>query len=311
MKIQLNERSVSVADGTTLFALRDQEKPGADVLIYNGAALVDDVVLVEGDRVTLIRRGEVPPAEELEALLTARHTPGVHEQIRQSVVGIAGLGGLGSAVAVAVARIGVGKLILVDVDVVEPSNLNRQQYFIDQIGFTKAAALEENLRRINPYVQVETHCVRVTPGNIAELFGSVDVLVEAFDRADQKAMLLQSFSGKPIVAASGVAGYGRGEGIGVRKMGERIYIVGDLETGAAPGCGLMAPRVGIAAHMQANLVLRILLGEDNTGAEERKSVGHKRTQETQKQPGISTDSGPEGRQRPLSKCVQFWVKERI
>ncbi|MBN2685459.1 MAG: sulfur carrier protein ThiS adenylyltransferase ThiF [Pontiellaceae bacterium] len=262
MNIQLNERMIGVADGTTLFVLRDQEKPGADVLIYNGAAMVDDVVLTEGDHVTLICRGEVPPAEELEALLMARHTPGVHERIKQSVVGIAGLGGLGSAIAVALARIGVGKLILVDFDVVEPSNLNRQQYFIDQIGCTKAAALEENLRRINPYVRVEAQCVRVTPDNIAELFGGVDVLVEAFDRADQKAMLLQSFSGKPIVAASGVAGYGGGEGIGVRKMGRQIYIVGDLETGAVPGCGLMAPRVGIAAHMQANLVLRILLGEE-------------------------------------------------
>ena len=86
-------------------------------------------------------------------------------------------------------------------------------------------------------------------------------MVEALDRADQKAMLLQSFKGAPIVAASGLAGYGPGDTIGVRRMGENIYIVGDLETGAAPGCGLMAPRVGIAAHMQANIVLRLLLGE--------------------------------------------------
>jgi sulfur carrier protein ThiS adenylyltransferase len=264
VKIQLNERWISVADGTTLFDLRDQEKPGADVLIFNGAAMEDDVVLKEGNCVTLIRRGEIPPAEELEALLVARHTPGVHERIKQSVVGIAGLGGLGSAIAVALARIGIGKLILADFDVVEPSNLNRQQYFIDQIGQTKASAMEENLRRINPYVQVEAQCVRVTAENSMELFGAVDVLVEAFDRADQKAMLLQSFLRKPIVAASGVAGYGTGESIGVRKMGRRTFVVGDLETGAAPGCGLMAPRVGIAAHMQANLVLRILLGEEHT-----------------------------------------------
>lgn len=262
MKIQLNERTIQVLEGTTLLGLRDQEKPQADVLIYNGAAVDEEIALCEGDRVNLICRGEIPPEEELEAVLMARHTPGVHEKIRHSVVGIAGLGGLGSAIAVALARIGVGKLILVDFDVVEPSNLNRQQYFIDQLGMTKAAALEANLRRINPYVQVEAQCLRVTPKNVPALFGGVDVLVEAFDRADQKAMLLQSFSGKPIVAASGVAGYGAGEGIGVRKMGEGIFVVGDLETGAAPGCGLMAPRVGIAAHMQANLVLRILLGEE-------------------------------------------------
>jgi sulfur carrier protein ThiS adenylyltransferase len=261
MKIKLNERGIEVESDLSLYRLRDQEKPDADVLICNGAALAEDVVLAEGDCVTLIKRGEMPPAEELEALMVARHTPGVHERIRQSTVGIAGLGGLGSAIAVALARIGIGKLILADFDVVEPSNLNRQQYFIDQLGMTKAEALEINLLRINPYVRYEAHCVRVTPENIQELFGEVDVMVEAFDRADQKAMLLQCFKGKPIVAASGLAGYGPGDTIGVRKMGKSIHVVGDLETGAAPGCGLMAPRVGIAAHMQANVVLRILLGE--------------------------------------------------
>jgi len=262
MKIHLNERNIEIPDGTTLMQLRDQEKPGADVLVYNGAAVTDDVILLEGDCINLIRRGKIPPAEELEALMVARHTPGVHEKIKGSTVGIAGLGGLGSAVAVALARIGVGRLILADFDVVEPSNLNRQQYFIDQLGMTKAAALEANLKRINPYVEYETHCIRLTPDNIPTLFAEADVLVEAFDRADQKAMLLQSFSGKPIVAASGLAGYGSGETIGVRRMGKWIHIVGDLETGAEPGCGLMAPRVGIAAHMQANVVLRLLLGEE-------------------------------------------------
>lgn len=261
MRIKLNERPVEVADGTTLFQLRDQEKPKADVVICNGAAMAEDTTLSDGDSVNLIRRGEIPPADELEALMVARHTPGVHDRIKGATVGIAGLGGLGSAIAVALARIGIGKLILADFDVVEPSNLNRQQYFIDQLGMTKAEALEANLKRINPYVQYESRSVRVTPDNIADLFGEVDVMVEAFDRADQKAMILQSFRGRPIVAASGLAGYGPGDTIGVRKMGRDIYVVGDLETGAAPGCGLMAPRVGIAAHMQANLVLRLLLGE--------------------------------------------------
>lgn len=263
MKIHLNEQTIEVAPNTTLFQLRDQKKSCADVLVYNGAAVSEDVTLVEGDCINLIQRGEIPPANELEAVMAARHTPGVHEKIKNATVGIAGLGGLGSAIAVALARIGVGRLILADFDIVEPSNLNRQQYFIDQLGQTKSDALETNLRRINPYVQYDSHRVRVTPENMSTIFGEVDVMVEAFDRADQKAMLLQSFKGAPIVAASGMAGHGSGETIGVRKMGNNIYIVGDLETGAAPGCGLMAPRVGIAAHMQANVVLRLLLGEVN------------------------------------------------
>lgn len=262
MKVHLNEQHVEVPAGTTLFALRAERKPDADVLVLNGAAVTDDTPLREGDYISLICRGEVPSSDELGALMVARHTPGVHSKVKQATVGIAGLGGLGSAVAVALARIGVGRLILADFDVVEPSNLNRQQYFIDQLGQNKTDALKTNLKRINPYVTVEIHCIRVTPDNIAELFGDVDVMVEAFDRADQKAMLLQSFKGAPIVAASGLAGHGPGDTMGVRRMGERIYIVGDLATGAAPGCGLMAPRVGIAAHMQANLVLRLLLGEE-------------------------------------------------
>ncbi|MDZ8118647.1 sulfur carrier protein ThiS adenylyltransferase ThiF [Pontiella agarivorans] len=262
MNILLNERKLEVDEKATLLGVKNAIRPEADVIIYNGAAVTADVPLNEGDSVNLIQRGEVPPAEELEALMVSRHTPGVHDKIKNATVGIAGLGGLGSAIAVALARIGVGKLILVDFDVVEPSNLNRQQYFIDQLGRTKTEALEENLKRINPYVSYETHCVKVVPANIPELFGSVDVMVEAFDRADQKAMLMQHFKSAPLVAASGMAGFGPGDTIGVRKMGDRIYIVGDRETGAAPGCGLMAPRVGICAHMQANTVLRILLGEE-------------------------------------------------
>lgn len=262
MKVFLNERGMDVSDGISLYQLRDSEKPDADVLIYNGAAIADDVVLCEGDSVNLIKRGEIPPAAELEALMVSRHTPGVHERIKKATVGIAGLGGLGSAVAVALARIGVGRLILADFDVVEPSNLNRQQYFIDQLGMKKSEALVANLKRINPYVDYQAHCVRVDPENIGTLFGEVDVMVEAFDRADQKAMIMQHFKTAPLIAASGLAGYGPGETIGVRKMGKQIYIVGDLETGAAPGCGLMAPRVGIAAHMQANMVLRLFLGEE-------------------------------------------------
>lgn len=261
MKVFLNERLVEVETGMTLMQLHAECKPDADVLIYNGAVVCDDPELKENDSVNFIKRGEIPAEDEMEALMVSRHTPGVHQKIKQATVGIAGLGGLGSAVAVALARIGVGKLVLVDFDVVEPSNLNRQQYFVDQLGMKKPDALVANLMRINPYVEYEAHGLKITPDNIGGLFGEVDVLVEAFDRADQKAMLMQHFKGKPLVAASGLAGYGPGESIGVRKMGRHVYIVGDLETGAAPGCGLMAPRVGIAAHMQANMVLRILLGE--------------------------------------------------
>jgi sulfur carrier protein ThiS adenylyltransferase len=190
----------------------------------------------------------------------------VHERLKRAVVGIAGAGGLGSSVAVALARIGVGRLIIADFDVVEPSNLNRQQYFIDQIGMAKVMALADNLGRINPYVTVEPHQVTLDHRNIPAVFAPCTVIIEAFDRADMKAMLVETvlahLPAAAIVAASGLAGHGANNEIVTRRVSRRLFLVGDSLSEARPGCGLMAPRVGIAAHHQANQALRIILGED-------------------------------------------------
>ncbi len=253
-------------DGLTLGAVADLYKAGADVLILNGFPAPADTALSDGDELFLIRRGEVPTEEELEYLMAARHTPGVHARLKRAVVGIAGVGGLGSSVAVALARVGVGRLMIADFDVVEPSNLNRQQYFIDQIGSYKVEALASNLRRINPYVTVEAYRELLGPENIPVIFSECSVVVEAFDRADMKAMLvntvLESMPRSIVVAASGLAGYGSNNSIATRRVSRRLYLTGDSVSEAAPGNGLMAPRVGIAAHHQANQVVRILLEEE-------------------------------------------------
>lgn len=266
MRIFVNEQAREVPPGIGLAALRDQVAPGADLMIRNGFPVEEDCELEAEDRVVLIRRGQMPEPEELEALLMARHTPGVHERVKRSSVGIAGVGGLGSSIAVALTRCGIGRLVLADFDVVEPSNLNRQQYFVDQIGLPKVEALQANLARINPYVEVAVHNRRLHPENIAAIFGEVDAMVEAFDRAEQKAMLtevfLQRVPGVPLVAASGMAGFGPANTIVTRRAGTRLFLVGDGIAAARAGQGLMAPRVGVAAHHQANAVLRLLLGED-------------------------------------------------
>jgi len=266
MKILINEVSATIEDGLTLGAVAAFHRTGADVLILNGFPAQAGTALCDGDEVFLIRRGEVPTKEELEGLMAARHTPGVHARLKQAVVGIAGVGGLGSAVAVALARVGVGRLVIADFDVVEPSNLNRQQYFTDQIGHFKVEALASNLKRINPYVTVEVHCVLLTSENIPAIFPDCSVVIEALDRAEMKAMLvnrvLESMPQCTVVAASGVAGYGSNNSIATRKVSRRLYLTGDAVSEAAPGNGLMAPRVGIAAHHQANQAIRILLGED-------------------------------------------------
>ena len=264
--IKVNEKGITVSPETTLFQIKNQCKADADLIIYNGFPLTRDHPLQSGDEIILIKKGERPSPEEIECLMMSRHTPGVHEKIRRSTVGIAGVGGLGSSIAIALARVGVGTLILADFDVVEPSNLNRQQYFIHQIGMPKVDALRDNLSGINPCVKVQLHHEKITPDNVAEIFIEAEVIVEAFDRADQKAMLINAVSGKMpqkyIVAASGVAGYGDNNEIQTVRFSSRIFIAGDQKTAAQPGVGLMAPRVGIAAHHQANTVLRILLGEE-------------------------------------------------
>jgi len=269
MNIYVNERATEAPPGMTLFALRDQTKPDADVVVLNGAPAKADQPLSDGDSVVFIRRGEAPAAEELEALMASRHTPGVHAAVKQSCVGIAGLGGLGSAIAIALARIGVGRLVLADFDVVEPSNLNRQQYFVDQIGELKTDALRANLERIHPYVDITTVAVRLAAENVPTVFSGVDVLVEAFDTPDAKAMIMEvcaaALPDVPLVMASGLAGHAPSNTILTRQLGRQVTLVGDLVEAAGPGNGLMAPRVGVAAHHQANAVLRILLGEDPVG----------------------------------------------
>lgn len=269
MQIRVNEVSREVAEGTWLFDLRNSIKNDADVLILNGAPATEDRQLREGDRVVLISRGEAPSSSELEALMVSRHTPGVHERIKAATVGIAGLGGLGSNVAASLARVGIGTLVLADFDIVEPSNLNRQNYYVRHIGMRKIDATAEILGRINPYLTVQTHHVRLDASNLVRYFSGVDVMVEAVDGAETKAMIAETFRGAcpdtPLVMASGMAGHSSANTITTRAVGRNTYVAGDLENEAREGQGLMAPRVAVAAGHQANAVLQVLLGEKPVG----------------------------------------------
>ncbi|MCJ7603985.1 MAG: sulfur carrier protein ThiS adenylyltransferase ThiF, partial [Desulfobulbaceae bacterium] len=151
-------------------------------------------------------------------------------------------------------------------DVVELSNLNRQYYFADQIGLPKTVALRDTLLRINPYVCLETINEHLSEERIPLLFKGVDVLVECFDDPVMKPAALRAaltgLKGVGYVGASGMAGFGDNNRIVTRRIYPRIYLVGDDEAEVGPNQGLMAPRVGIAAHHQANQALRILLGVD-------------------------------------------------
>jgi sulfur carrier protein ThiS adenylyltransferase len=178
-------------------------------------------------------------------------------------VGIAGAGGLGSNCAVALARSGVGTLVISDFDIVEEPNLNRQYYFTDQVGLMKTDALRDNIARINPDVHVIIHQKRLEKENITEIFKGCDVIVEAFDRSDMKEMLIETVQLKmpstPVIVGSGMAGWGKTGDINCRKIDETLYVCGDEKSEASENLPPMAPRVGVVANMQANLVLEILM----------------------------------------------------
>lgn len=206
----------------------------------------------------------VPTKEEMQRTLEARHGKELQTKFMDGTVAICGLGGLGSNIAVALARAGVGRLILIDFDRVDISNLHRQQYKAHQIGQYKTEALMENLKEIAPYTDMITHTVRIMEENLTKLLQDADIICEAFDDAEAKAMLvngvLEQLHMKYLIAASGMAGLGSANSIKTRKVMERFYLCGDGVSDASDDIGLVAPRVMLCAAHQAQMVLRILSG---------------------------------------------------
>lgn len=182
--------------------------------------------------------------------------------LEHAVVGIAGAGGLGSNCALHLVRAGVRRFVICDFDVVSAANLNRQFYFRDQIGQKKIVALAVNLRRIEPDLDLDLRDIRVDAAHAADVFRTCDIVVEAFDTTDAKMALLGALlpRERTIVAASGIAGWGRSGDLIVRRIGRNLVMVGDGERGIAPDCPPQAPRVALAAALQANAVVSELLG---------------------------------------------------
>jgi len=187
----------------------------------------------------------------------------IEDHLKNFRVGIAGAGGLGSNCAAALARSGIGTIVIVDFDRVEQSNLSRQFYFSGQTGMMKTDALKENLLRIRPEIKILAFQVKLDRENIQSVFAGCDVIVEAFDSSDMKEMIIESVQkelpGVPLVVGSGLAGWGRNEIIKFRKIDETLYLCGDEMTETSDDLPPLAPRVGIVANMQANTVVDILL----------------------------------------------------
>ena len=204
----------------------------------------------------------LPTKEEWIKALTERHGKELQQAFSSATVAICGLGGLGSNIAISLARAGIGKLILCDFDRVDITNLHRQQYKAEQIGMYKTVALAENLKEIAPYISLEIHTERITEDNAVTLLQDADIICEAFDDAECKAMLtntvLTELPDKYLVAASGMAGMGTTNSIKTRKITSRFYLSGDETSDVSDGIELVAPRVALCAAHQAHTVLRIL-----------------------------------------------------
>ena len=207
----------------------------------------------------------IPSKEEWMDALIARHGADLHKRFSSATVAVCGLGGLGSNIAVALARAGIGKLLLIDFDRVDLTNLHRQQYKADQIGRYKTDALAENLSEIAPYTEIRAVTEKITEGNIANLLKDADIVCEALDNAESKAMLangvLEHLPRCFLVAASGMAGMDTPNTIRTRKITKRFYLCGDEVSEVEASIGLVAPRVMLCAAHQAHTVLRILAGE--------------------------------------------------
>ena len=210
----------------------------------------------------------IPTKDEWNKALCERHGEDLQKKFSSATVAICGLGGLGSNIAISLARAGIGKLILIDFDKVDITNLHRQQYKANQIGMNKTDALRNNLLEIAPYIGIESHTVRITEDNAAELLKDANIICEAFDDAECKAMLtnlvLEEMPDKYLVAASGMAGFGSANSIKTRKITSKFYLCGDEESDVQSEGSLVASRVMLCAAHQAHTVLRILAGEIET-----------------------------------------------
>ena len=201
--------------------------------------------------------------EQLDQAFDARFPEEMRTKLRNARVAVAGLGGLGSNIAVMLARSGIGELLLVDFDTVDVTNLNRQMYLIPQLGKPKAEALPEILYQINPYLTYRSVCIKVTPDNVKELFSEYPIVCEAFDKPDQKAMLVRELLMQcpktTVVSGNGMAGYADDNEIRTCQVMKRLYVCGDQSTDVGNGIGLIAPRVAVCAAHEANKVLQLIM----------------------------------------------------
>lgn len=259
MNIWINGKHMRVKEGSRLKDVASEY----DVFVRNGYGISKEDILHEGDRVVATKKGVLPSNEDLYDLILSRNGEDVTSKLSKACVCVCGLGGLGSNVVAMLSRLGVGKLILVDFDVVDPTNLNRQNYFIEDIGSLKTLATANIVKNINPYINVIVKNIKLDSTNILDVIADADVVVEAVDNPSCKAEIVNAVlleTNKYCVASSGMAGFNSSNCIKTTNPMGRLYVAGDNLSEACEGNSLMSPLVSVCAGHQANMVLRLLLG---------------------------------------------------
>ena len=265
MKVLVNNINTETMKTSLYEFYKENSIKSNDVItIINGFQTNDDIILKENDEIIFIKKNIIPSKYEFETLMKARYSSPVFEKLKNAKVAILGLGGLGSNIAINLARTGVYNLHLIDFDIVEPTNLNRQQYKIKHLGMYKTEALKMEIKEINPYINVTEDNIKVDPSNFKNLVENDDIICEAFDNKEDKSMLVnahfQYYPQKKLVAASGMAGYESSNNIITRKISNNFYICGDGISESKIGNSLMAPRVSICAGHESNMIIRLILG---------------------------------------------------
>lgn len=208
---------------------------------------------------------KIPEKFDIDRVIDERFSPEIHDKLKNARIAVAGLGGLGSNAAMMLARSGIGTLHLVDFDRVDLSNLNRQNYYIEHLGMEKTEATREVLLKINPYLNIITDAVKIDSENALSVFRDDIIVIEAFDRAENKAMLISALlsrdNEKIIISGNGLAGYSSSNTITTKKINDRLYMCGDGTSDSQKGMGLMSARVSICAAHEANMAVRLVLGD--------------------------------------------------
>lgn len=264
MQITLNGQKLST-DVCDYAALRLEHAISADTLLIDGHNKPWQTPLQDGNEVLMFDSWKSPDRALWRAIYDARYGRDIMERLQNAQVAVCGLGGLGSLLALELARLGVGQLLLIDGDRVEPSNLARQHYSLKQIGMNKAEALAHSITASAPLTHTKSAVLWLSPDNIAPLLSGYHLICECLDRPENKAMLVQNvLSSLPdaiLISTSGMAGFGSGNEIKAKRLLPRLYQVGDGTSEGEEGIGLMAPRVGLCASAQATLVMRLILNE--------------------------------------------------